>query len=183
MIRLALILLLLAGPAHAAKVATTYDAIFREASATYLPGRPWKLLKAQGIQESGLDPDAVSPAGAMGVMQFMPQTWREEATRLGYTGVPRSVARPSIMAGASYMARCIGFWSPSGRSEVDRDMLGLSGYNGGNGNVLAAQRASGGAMDYATIMLHLPKITGHHARETQNYAPAIYRWWIRLEAA
>lgn len=170
-------------PAAAApRYSKAYDQHFREASALHLPGRPWKKLKAQGIQESGLRPDVCSKAGACGVMQFMPRTWEEEAKRLGYIGVPRSVARASIFASASYMDRCIGFWSVN-RSPDDRDMLGLAGYNAGNGNILAAQRAAGGAMDYATIMAYLHLVTGEeNARETRGYAPRIYRIWQDLEA-
>lgn len=186
MIRAALLGLCMALVATAAGAAprftTAYDSHFREASATHLPARDWLLLKAQGIQESGLDPEAISPAGAAGVMQFMPATWREEATRLGYTGVPRSVARASIFAGASYLSRLIDFWSPNGRTAIDRDMLALACYNAGCGNLLAAQRASGGAMDYDTILAALPSVTGHHARETQGYAPGVYRWRDRLAA-
>ena len=37
----------------------------------------WLALKAQGIAESNLAPDAVSPAGAAGLMQFMLPTWVE----------------------------------------------------------------------------------------------------------
>lgn len=179
-------LLALAASALPSEAATRhsreYDQHFRDASRTYLPGRPWKKLKAQGIQESGLRPDVCSKAGACGVMQFMPRTWAEEARRLGYIGVPRSVARASIMASASYMDRCIGFWSVNGRSADDRDMLGLAGYNAGNGNIMGAQRASGGAMDYETIMAYLHLVTGEeNARETRGYAPRIYRIWRELE--
>lgn len=36
---------------------------------------PWSLLAAQCFHESGFDPMAVSPAGALGMAQFMPHTW------------------------------------------------------------------------------------------------------------
>jgi cell wall-associated NlpC family hydrolase len=38
-------------------------------------GFPAALLHAQLVQESGLNPHAVSPVGAQGIAQFMPDTW------------------------------------------------------------------------------------------------------------
>lgn len=56
-----------------------YDALFqRHASAI---GWDWRLLAAQCYQESAFDPDAVSWAGAQGLMQIMPGT----ASLLGVT--------------------------------------------------------------------------------------------------
>ncbi|HHP51206.1 MAG TPA: lytic transglycosylase domain-containing protein [Moorella mulderi] len=37
-------------------------------------GLPYNLLAAMAEVESGFDPKAVSPAGAMGLMQLMPET-------------------------------------------------------------------------------------------------------------
>jgi len=51
-----------------------YDALIKTAQKKYLPGTDWRLLKAQLTQESDLNPRAVSPAGAQGIAQFMPNT-------------------------------------------------------------------------------------------------------------
>ena len=53
---------------------TSMDAIFEEAASLY--NVPLNLLKAMGKAESGFDANAVSPAGAQGVMQLMPATAR-----------------------------------------------------------------------------------------------------------
>lgn len=50
--------------------ATPYDALFAEAGAKH--GVPAELLSAVGWVESRYQPDAVSSAGAIGVMQIMP---------------------------------------------------------------------------------------------------------------
>jgi len=58
----------------------------------------WAIIQA----ESHGDPSAVSPAGAMGVMQIMPETWRFERARLGLGSDPFD-GRDNILAGADYL--------------------------------------------------------------------------------
>jgi len=52
-----------------------YDSLFRWYAQEY--SVPWTLLKAMAKVESALDPDARSHAGAVGLLQFMENTWRE----------------------------------------------------------------------------------------------------------
>ncbi|MGN6096386.1 MAG: lytic transglycosylase domain-containing protein [Bosea sp. (in: a-proteobacteria)] len=58
----------------------------------------WAIIQA----ESHGDPHAVSPAGAMGLMQIMPETWRFERARLGLGNDPFD-DRDNILAGADYL--------------------------------------------------------------------------------
>src|SRR5258708_34941439 len=73
-----------------------YDDLFRAAAEAN--GLDWLLLKAQAIEESGLDPDATSPAGAKGIAQFMRNTCAE----WGHGNVCDPAA--AIDAQARYMA-------------------------------------------------------------------------------
>lgn len=52
--------------------------------------------------ESDGDPLAVSPAGAMGLMQLMPDTWAEQSALHGLSGDPFH-PRDNILAGAAYL--------------------------------------------------------------------------------
>ncbi len=135
----------------------------------------WYWWKAQLYQESLLDPNAVSPAGAEGIAQFMPGTWEEISRRLGYGGLSRRDADHAIDFGAYYMARLSRGWKFP-RPVMDRHYLALSSYNAGFGNILAAQRACGGALLYAAIIECLPSITGRHSNETITYVQRIRRW-------
>ncbi|MFQ5895714.1 MAG: transglycosylase SLT domain-containing protein [Nitrospinota bacterium] len=57
-----------------------YDSLFRyyaEEAGLASVGLDWLNLKAQALAESGLRPDVVSRAGAVGLAQFMSPTWRE----------------------------------------------------------------------------------------------------------
>ena len=58
---------------------------------------PWHLLAAQCRWESSFNPCAVSSAGAKGIAQFMPDTWRE----IGH-GDPFDVAE-AVKAQSKYM--------------------------------------------------------------------------------
>jgi soluble lytic murein transglycosylase-like protein len=61
-------------------------------------GVPESLLKAQARQESGMKQEAVSPKGARGVMQLMPQTAKD-------LGVDSADTAQNIDGGARLMAQ------------------------------------------------------------------------------
>lgn len=96
------------------------DAIFAEAAERY--NVPLNLLKAIGKAESGFNANAVSPAGAQGVMQLMPAT----AKSLGVDD-PFD-ARSNIMGGARYIAEKLNQYN----GDIE---LALAAYNAGSGNV------------------------------------------------
>lgn len=148
----------------------TYDALIQKYAERYLIGVDWRMLKAQLIAESGLNPRAVSPVGAQGIAQFMPATWKEVTTKLGMTQ-PVNVFVPSfaIKACAFYMASLREEWSDP-RPESDRYQLALASYNAGLGNLLKAQKSAGGSRAYQDIIKALSRITGvKNAEETTQY--------------
>lgn len=57
-------------------VPATYTPVIREA-AERCPLVPPRVLAAQIAAESSWNPEAVSPAGAQGIAQFMPSTWKQ----------------------------------------------------------------------------------------------------------
>lgn len=82
------------------------------------------MILAVAAQESGFNPDAVSPVGAQGLMQFMPGTW----ARYGH-GSPFD-PKAAIFAGAKYLrhlALKLRSWP-----------LALAGYNAGGEAVVNA---------------------------------------------
>ncbi|WP_083808685.1 transglycosylase SLT domain-containing protein [Pseudodesulfovibrio aespoeensis] len=164
--------------ADAGRFPTRYDGLIRTAVHRWWPRHElagWEWFKAQLYQESLLSPDAVSPVGARGLAQFMPATWAEVCSQLGTGLVSPHVAEHSVNAGAYYMARLWLGWS-SPRPEADRWDLARASYNAGFGNMLKAQKKSGGAILYTDIIAALPSVTGHHAKETQTYVERIHHW-------
>lgn len=119
-------------------MSTIYDPIIRQAVQEHFPellehfgpkGGLW--IKAQCWQESRFNPMAVSPAGAMGLMQLMPGT----AAELGLTN-PFSPVQ-SINGGVRYLAqqwRKLSEITPHG----SRLRFALASYNGGRGYINVA---------------------------------------------
>ena len=85
-----------------------------------------EIFVRQMMQESGLNPDAVSPAGAVGIAQIMPATARDP----GYGIAPISDLRDpeeSLRFGAQYMRAMLDKYGDYG--------LALAAYNAGPGAV------------------------------------------------
>ena len=130
-----------------------------EASKTH--GIDYSLLKALIVTESGFNPNAVSPKGAVGLMQLIPPT----AQRYGVTAGKGSTIeekltdpKTNIKAGARYLADLIKRFP--GRLE-----LALAAYNAGEG---AVQRAGNKIPNYP---------------ETQNYVKTVMQLYTGLSPA
>lgn len=118
------------------------DAIFEEAADRY--NISVDLLKAVAKAESGFNPNAVSKAGAIGVMQLMPATARS----LGVTD-PYD-ARQNIMGGAKYL-----------KENLDRFngniSFALAAYNAGPNSV----QKYGGIPPYSETQNYVKTVTSY----------------------
>ncbi|MEO3431883.1 lytic transglycosylase domain-containing protein [Inquilinus sp. CAU 1745] len=76
------------------------DIYIAEAAARF--GIPERWIRAVMWVESAGNPRAVSRAGAMGLMQIMPATWRELRARHGL-GIDPFDMRDNVLAGAAYL--------------------------------------------------------------------------------
>lgn len=79
---------------------TSYTAHIDEAAQRFEFPAGW--IRAVLRAESGGDPRAISPAGAMGLMQIMPATWDELRIHHGLSADPFD-PRDNILAGAAYL--------------------------------------------------------------------------------
>ncbi len=153
-------------PATARKLITYFDVSpsfkavrhhIREASAAN--NIDFELIQALIATESGFDADAVSPKGAVGLMQLMPAT----AQRYGVSGDSKTPVhkklvdpRTNIRAGARYLGDLINMFP--GQLE-----LALAAYNAGEG---AVQRAGNRIPNY---------------KETQNYVKTVMQLYAMLK--
>lgn len=104
-----------------------YDSLFRwYASENDIDD--WRLLKAQVKVESGFDPLVYSMAGAMGLAQFMPATFKEWSDKAGISQANPYNPEHSIACQAAYL-RWLMDQFPGDRSKA------LAAYNFGIGNV------------------------------------------------
>ena len=93
-------------------------------------GERWALVHGISRQESSFDPYAVSHAGALGTMQLMRGTAREQAGKMGMgydAGRLLSDQNYNVTLGSAYFNRMLGNWNGS-------IPLAVASYNAGSGN-------------------------------------------------
>jgi soluble lytic murein transglycosylase-like protein len=145
-------------------------------------GPDWLWVKAQGIQESRLDPQALSSVGAKGIMQVMPATWAEIQKAMGWRGISPYSAPHSIFGGTWYQSRMARMWWRQ-RTVPEAYDLGLASYNAGAGTILKAQALCQGAHLWGAISPCLSQVSGAaNARQTTDYVRRIAAWHALLEA-
>lgn len=87
------------------------------------PPLVWAVMR----QESAFDPAAVSSAGAIGLMQLMPETAKDEASRLGLEKADPWEPRMNILLGTAHLARALQTFGTVEEA--------LAAYNAGSGSV------------------------------------------------
>lgn len=141
-------------------ISPNYQAIKRhlhDASNTYKVD--YELLQALIAAESGFDPSAVSPKGAIGLMQLMPDTARRYGVESDKKmALEKKLTDPKInvRAGTRYLRDLINMFP--GRLD-----LALASYNAGEG---AVQRAGNKIPNY---------------KETQNYVKTVMQLYTSLK--
>ena len=131
----------------------TWDGAIQDAAARY--GLQPALIKAVALAESGMNPNALSHAGAQGVMQLMPAT----ASYLGVEDPWDPLA--SIDGGARYLKQQI--------EEFGTNRLALAAYNAGPGNV----RRAGGVPHIAETQAYVERVLAlvDHFERVRPVAP------------
>lgn len=156
----------------------------------------WKLIIALIVQESGFNEYAISPAGAKGLMQLMPQT----AEELGVTD-PYN-AEESIEGATRYLRNLYDLYPES--SHPNRVRIALASYNGGRGHIKDAQQITqhrnGEPNQWESLKTHLNLLTENDSDlhteiwgsgepphgyfngygETLNYVDRVMRYYDRL---
>ena len=130
-------------------------------------GTDWTMVHAISRQESQFAMNAVSHAGARGLMQLMPGTAREQAGKVGLSfdgSALMNDAGYNLRLGDGYFGRMMDYFGGS-------YPLAVAAYNAGPGNVNKWLRANGdprtGAVDWIDWIERIP------VSETRNYVQRV----------
>jgi len=137
-----------------------------EESATDLNFHLW--FAAQCRAESGFDSKAISPAGARGVMQIMPLTWREIRLYLPDLGTDIHSPANSIRAGIWYARWCFNRF-PMIPDFRDRLLTAFASYNCGPSRIKRLIEKTGG-VEFEKLHPLFPY------KETRDYVSRIVRF-------
>ncbi|WP_159421068.1 transglycosylase SLT domain-containing protein [Candidatus Chrysopegis kryptomonas] len=102
-------------------------------------GFDWRLIIAVIQQESSFRHDAVSPKGAYGLLQIMPETGEELVLTVSHIYDFRTPEQ-NIIAGIHYLWTQFNRFYTKGMDSVECLKLALAAYNAGPGRVLDAQQ-------------------------------------------
>ena len=114
------------------------------------------LVNAVINQESKGNISAVSPKGAQGLMQIMPDTGAEVAKNLGYSNYDIYEPKTNVTIGSNYLAQM--------QKKYGDERLALAAYNSGPGKIDELQQKYGKEYE---------KIAPHLYQETKNYVPGV----------
>jgi len=133
------------------------------------------LMAAQGYQESRLDQNAKSAVGAIGVMQLMPATGKEQKV-----GDVRKID-PNVHAGVKYM-RFIrdSFFENEPMDDLNKGLFTFAAYNAGPGRIRTLRKeAADRGLDPNVWFGNVERIASERiGRETVTYVSNIYKYYV-----
>jgi membrane-bound lytic murein transglycosylase MltF len=133
------------------------------------------LMAAQGYQESRLDQGAKSQVGAIGVMQLMPETGREQKV-----GDVKQL-EPNIHAGVKYMRFVRDeFFEDQPMDDLNKGLFTFASYNAGPGRVRQLRReAEKRGLNPNVWFGNVERIASERiGRETVTYVSNIYKYYV-----
>lgn len=150
-----------------------FDPLFRKYTKHYFGAHfDWHWFKAQGIAESGLDPQARSPRGAHGIMQILPTTFDEIRTQNPFMSVIED-PRWNIAAGIFYDRQLYRKWKRHRDIQTaERLKFAFGSYNAGHAGMLRGYRraieAVGEVRRWDDVAAFVPRETRHYVKRIEG---------------
>jgi membrane-bound lytic murein transglycosylase MltF len=132
------------------------------------------MVTAQGFQESGLNQNAKSHVGAIGIMQIMPATGKE----LGVGDIKQAEA--NVHGGIKYMRQLIDRYFPDADfDETNRTLFAFAAYNAGPSRIAKLRKeAEAEGLDHDKWFNNVELIAAKRVgQETVGYVRNIYKYY------
>jgi membrane-bound lytic murein transglycosylase MltF len=162
-----------------------WDSLIQTTLQNLWPGMDWRLIKCQIRQESAFNPNAVSPCGAVGLLQIMPATGQS----LGVSREKLFDPETNLRTGISYLKQQYEHF-PEIPDRRERIKFALASYNGGRGYINRAIALAGKEdapwQTWEGVKDHLASanctVHGRHPdhRQIINYVDRIWADYTRL---
>jgi membrane-bound lytic murein transglycosylase MltF len=142
---------------------------------------PWLLVAAQAYQESTIDQNKKSSAGAVGVMQIKPETAAGDPINI--RGVEAS-AEQNIHAGVKYL-RFIAdrYYKDQPMDRVNKGLFAMASYNAGPARISQLrEKAKRMGLDPNQWFGHVEVVAAREiGRETVQYVSNIYKYYVSYQ--
>jgi membrane-bound lytic murein transglycosylase MltF len=140
------------------------------------------MLAAQAYQESELDHDRESPAGAVGIMQIKPSTAADRNVGIDDISSPAD----NIRAGARYMRFLIDrYFSDAEMEETQRWLFALAAYNAGPARIRRLRKQAAAEGHDPNVWLDNVELIAARkiGRETVRYVRNIFKYYVAYRLA
>jgi membrane-bound lytic murein transglycosylase MltF len=142
---------------------------------------PWLLVAAQAYQESTIDQNKRSSAGAVGVMQIKPSTAADAP--ISISGVDASVEK-NVQAGTKYLRYIADryFTDPS-ITRLDRGLFSVASYNAGPARIAQLRnKARAQGLNPNVWFGNVEVVAAREiGRETVQYVSNIYKYYLSYQ--
>ena len=136
------------------------------------------LVMAQGYQESRLDQQVISPAGAIGIMQIMPATGAQMKV-----GDIRNL-EPNIHAGVKYLRHVEdSYFDEPGLDPLVKALFAFASYNAGPNRIQSLRReAARRGLDPNRWFQHVEVVVAERiGQETVTYVSNIFKYYVAYQ--
>ncbi|MBK8337970.1 MAG: lytic transglycosylase F [Sterolibacteriaceae bacterium] len=138
-------------------------------------GFDYLMVTAQGFQESRLDQNAKSRAGAVGIMQLMPTTGKA----LGVGDIHQ--AEPNVHGGIKYMRNLLdNYFKDAHFDDTNRTLFAFAAYNAGPGRIAGLRReAAKQGLDPDIWFNNVELVAARRiGQESVSYVRNIYKYYM-----